>query len=137
MTQDRLDASSQLCAQPFQPGALLNPAHRPTHHVFTHRSPHVQQRRIEPIAPHRINMRVAPVATQDRQRGRTQNVHHRAPTIALIAQRAIAHKAFPSPSGMEKLRKKQELSFTGYGRLIIKLGEISTTRGVYRPRNCS
>src|SRR6266576_3859916 len=107
MAQYRLDARSQLSAEPFHASALLDAAHRSAHHVFTDCAPHVQQRRIEPISPHRIDMCIAPVSAQDRERCRAQYIHYRAPTIAFIAQRGIAHKAFPSASSMQKLREKQ------------------------------
>src|SRR6516165_3655949 len=67
LTQYRFDACPQLAAEPFHPGALLYPAHRPAHHIFTDRAAHVQQRRIEPISPHRVDMRIAPVSAQDRE----------------------------------------------------------------------
>src|SRR6516162_144016 len=70
LTQYRLDACSQLAAEPFHPSALLYAAHRPAHHVFTDRAAHVQQRRIKPISPHRIDMRIAPMSAQDRERHR-------------------------------------------------------------------
>src|SRR6516164_8613706 len=66
MTQYRFDACSQLPAEPFHASALLYAAHRSAHHVFTDRAAHVQQRRIEPISPHRVDMRIAPVSAQDR-----------------------------------------------------------------------
>src|SRR4029077_12801421 len=136
LTQYRFDACPQLAAEPFYPGPLLYPAHRPAHHVFTDRAAHVQQRRIEPISPHRVDMRITPMSTQDRERRRAQDIHHRPPPIADIVQRRIAHKALPSSSSMQKLCEKQELPLTGHRRLIIKLRKISTTRGVHWPRKC-
>src|ERR1700746_4183499 len=74
MIQYRLDACSQLSAEPFHASALLYAAHRPAHHVFTDRAAHVQQWRIKPISPHRIDMRIAPVPAQDRQGWRAQYI---------------------------------------------------------------
>src|SRR6516165_9618285 len=54
LTQYRLDACPQLAVEPFHASALLYAAHRSMHHVFTDRAAHVQQRRIEPISPHRV-----------------------------------------------------------------------------------
>src|SRR6516225_7150706 len=42
LTQYRLDACSQLTAEPFHASALLYAAHRSTHYVFTDCAPHVQ-----------------------------------------------------------------------------------------------
>src|SRR6516162_3448025 len=75
LTQYRLDACPQLAVEPFHASALLYAAHRSTHHVFTDRAAHVQQRRIEPISPHRVDMRIAPVSAQDREGCRAQYIH--------------------------------------------------------------
>src|SRR6516162_9000182 len=107
LTRYRLDSCSQLAAEPFHPRALVYAAHRPAHHVFTDRAVQVQQWWIEPISSHRIDMRIAPVSAQDRERHRAQYIHHRAPAVAYIVKRRIAHKAFPSASSMQKLCKKQ------------------------------
>src|SRR6516164_1429334 len=107
LTQYRLDACPQLAAEPFHASALLYPTHRSAHHVFTDRAAHVQQRRIEPISPHRVDMRIAPVSAQDREGCRAQYIHHRAAAVAYIVKWRIAHKAFPSPSNVQKLCKKQ------------------------------
>src|SRR4029077_8021930 len=115
LTQYRFEACPQLAAEPFYPGALLYPAHRPAHHVFTDRAVHVQQRRIEPISPHRVDMRIAPVSAQDRECCRAQYIHHRAPAVAYIVEWSIAHQAFPSSSSVQKLCEKQSLPLADNG----------------------
>src|SRR6516165_1030224 len=104
LTQYRLDACSQLAAEPFHPSALLYAAHRPAHHVFTDRAAHVQQRRIKPISPHRIDMRIAPMSAQDRERHRAQYIHHRAPS-------GSADLTLPSSSIPQKTNNLLQLPF--------------------------
>src|SRR4029077_11665871 len=130
LTQYRFDACPQLAAEPFYPGALLYPAHRPAHHVFTDRAVHVQQRRIEPISPHRVDMRIAPVSAQDRECCRAQYIHHRAPAVAYKRSGVLLTKRSHRPPACRNCAKNNSCP----SRVT---GASSSNSAKYRPPGVS
>src|SRR4029077_7318059 len=130
LNQYRFDACPQLAAERIYPGALLYPAHRSAHHVFTDRAVHVQQRRIEPISPHRVDMRIAPVSAQDRECCRAQYIHHRAPAVAYKRSGVLLTKSSHRPPACRNCAKNNSCP----SRVT---GASSSNSAKYRPPGVS
>jgi len=55
--QHRLDARAQFAREPRETGAFVHALHRPPHHIFADGAAHAQQRRVERVAAHRVDVR--------------------------------------------------------------------------------
>ncbi len=118
-----------------RPARFVQAAPGAAHHVLAHRAAHPEQRRVEPVAPHRVDVRIAPVPAQNGERGGAQHIDHRAAAVAGIGQRRLLHELLPAPAGVQELRKEDELPFARDRRLVIELGVIPPARRIHRPRH--
>ena len=134
LAQDRLHARPQLAPKPRQARGFLQPPPRSAHHILAHRAAHPEQRRIEPVAPHRVDVRIPPVPAQNRERRRAEHIDHLAPAIAAIGQRRISEELLPPPAHVQELREEDELPLAGHRRLVVKLRKIPPARRIDRPR---
>ncbi len=134
LAQDRLDARAQLAREPLQSGAFVDALHRAAHHVLADDVGHPEQRRIERVAAHRIDVRVAPVPAQDRERRGAHHIGHAAGAIAVVAQRAALQQPPPAPARVQELREKDQLPLARDRRIQIQLRVITPAGRVHRPR---
>lgn len=94
---------------------------------------HAQQRRVDPVAPHRIDVGVAPVAAEHAQQDRAHDVVGTAASVARVGKRAAPHELLPACPGLEELEEENQLPFPGDRGLRFPLGIKSSARRVHRP----
>ena len=128
--QPRLRRRRQMPVEPGHARRFVHPGKRPSRHILRDKSCNTQQHRVDAVMAHRRDVRVAVVASKDRQQrgGEHGGVIRR--VVAVGGQRAVRHPGLEQATHLEKLDKERQLSQWGHGFRRVSLHGDSPPEGV-------
>ena len=124
-------------------GLLVGPLKRPPRRVFADDLAHPQQRRVDPIAADRADVRVAAMSSQQAQQQGAQHVAHRRLMGAVVVERTIGDPVVKQLGSFEKLDEVGHLPVGGHRlrpkrrKLRVLESRLFQRNSVHAPMACS
>ena len=100
----------EMAVQPRRAFVRRDPLQGAPNRILARHLAHAQQRRIDPVAAQRRDVRVAPLACKDRQHRRPQDVPLRRRVRARVMQRAVRHQRVKAAADLQVFGEERQVT---------------------------
>ena len=131
LAQQRPHRVVEMAVQPRCAVLRLDPLQAAPNRILARHLAHAQQRRIDPVAAQRRDVRIAPLPRESRQKHRSQDVPLRRRVRARVVQRAVRHQRVEAAADFQVFGEERQVTQRRRRRIRIPFDVDRAAEGVH------